>query len=214
VSQIRPSGSASHLTVAIVIAVIASAAPISTAEDWSQWRGSSRTGAVEQQKWPESLDEATLKTSWRVSLGSSYSGPNVDSNQVFVTETRDKKYEVVRALDRNTGKEVWATEWKGAMTVPFFAAANGSWIRSTPTLDNGELFVAGIRDVLVCLDADSGEIKWRVDFAQRLKTSLPSFGCVCSPLVDGDHVYVQAVAVYSVRSVKCVLDSTAVADRC
>jgi outer membrane protein assembly factor BamB len=192
VSQIRLSGSSSRLTVAVVISVVVTAVSQSTAEDWSQWRGPNRTGSVEQQKWPESLDEATLKTSWRVSLGSSYSGPIVGSGRVFVTETRDKQYEVVRALDRNTGKEVWTTEWKGAMTVPFFAAANGSWIRSTPTLDNGELFVAGIRDVLVCLDADSGEIKWRVDFAQRLKTSLPSFGCVCSPLVDGDHVYVQA----------------------
>ena len=176
----------------IFISVVATTRSGVNAEEWSQWRGPSRTGVVNQQNWPGSLDEATLKTGWRVSLESSYSGPVLDSNRVFVTETRDKQFEVVRALDRQTGKELWATEWKGAITVPFFAAANGSWIRSTPTLDNGELFVAGIRDVLVCLDADSGEVKWRVDFAEQLNTPLPSFGCVCSPLVDGDFVYVQA----------------------
>lgn len=183
--------SAPRLFVAVAISSVV-ATSSSIAEDWSQWRGPSRTGAIEQRNWPGSLDEATLKAGWRVSLESSYSGPIVDSNRVFITETRDKQFEVVRALDRQTGKELWATEWKGAITVPFFAAANGSWIRSTPTLDNGELFVAGIRDVLVCLDADSGKIKWRVDFAEQLKTPLPSFGCVCSPLVDGESVYVQA----------------------
>lgn len=191
-SQICLSGFSSRPVIATVVSFVVTATSHSNAEDWAQWRGPGRTGVVQQQKWPKSLDEATLKASWRVPLGSSYSGPIVNADRVFVTETRDKQYEVVRALDRETGKEIWATEWKGSMTVPFFAAANGSWIRSTPTLDKGELFVAGIRDVLVCLDADSGEIKWRVDFAQRLKTAIPSFGCVCSPLVDGDHVYIQA----------------------
>lgn len=189
--HIRLLAAAPRLIVAMAISCVV-ATSSSTAENWAQWRGPNRTGAVEKQNWPESLDETTLKTGWRVSLEPSYSGPIVDSNRVFVTETRDKQFEVVRALDRQSGKELWATEWKGAITVPFFAAANGSWIRSTPTLDSGELFVAGIRDVLVCIDADSGEIKWRVDFTQQLNTPLPSFGCVCSPLVDRDHVYVQA----------------------
>ena len=163
-----------------------------SADDWTQWRGPDRTGILPAQDWPESLAEEQLKAQWRVSLGPSYSSPLVTKDRVFVTETRGQKTEVVTALDRATGKPVWTAEWPGAMSVPFFAAANGSWIRSTPALDNGELFVAGIRDVLVCLDADSGDIKWRMDFPQQKGTNVPSFGCVCSPLVDGDHVYMQA----------------------
>jgi len=163
-----------------------------SADDWTQWRGPDRTGILPAQNWPGSLAEDELKAQWRVSLGPSYSSPLVTDDRIYVTETRGQKTEVVRALDRATGKPVWTAEWPGAMSVPFFAAANGSWIRSTPSLDQGELFVAGIRDVLVCLDADSGDIKWRVDFPQQVGTKVPSFGCVCSPLVDGDHVYMQA----------------------
>jgi outer membrane protein assembly factor BamB len=48
--------------------------------------------------------------------------------------------------------------------------------------------------VFVCLDADSGEEIWRVDFVKKFRTPLPSFGFVCSPLVDGGTVYVQAGA--------------------
>jgi outer membrane protein assembly factor BamB len=51
-----------------------------------------------------------------------------------------------------------------------------------------------MRDVLVCLDAATGEERWRVDFVKRYKTPVPPYGFVCSPLVDRDAVYVQAAA--------------------
>lgn len=80
------------------------------------------------------------------------------------------------------------------MKVPFFAKSNGSWIRSTPALDGGRLYVAGMRDVLVCIDAETGKEIWRKDFVKELGTPMPDFGLVCSPLVSGDAVYVQAGA--------------------
>jgi outer membrane protein assembly factor BamB len=161
---------------------------------WPQWRGPTRDGQVQGPAWPDRLTKDTLKLLWRVPLGPSYSGPIVAEGLVFTTETRNKETEVVLALERGTGKERWRAEWKGAMTVPFFAAANGSWIRSTPAYDGERLFVAGMRDVLVCLHAKSGKEEWRVDFVKELKTPLPDFGFVCSPLVDGEFVFVQAGA--------------------
>ena len=162
------------------------------AEEWRQWRGPERTGVITSQSWPDTLAAGELDSGWRVKLGAGYSGPLVTEDRVYVTETRGKKDEVVRALDRRTGEEVWAVDWAGSMSVPFFAAANGSWIRSTPTLDGNDLFVAGIRDVLVCLNAETGEVNWKVDFVKDTGSSLPSFGCVCSPLVDDGYVYMQA----------------------
>ena len=50
----------------------------------------------------------------------------------------------------------------------------------------------GMRDLLVALDAATGEVRWRVDFVKQFGSPLPSFGFVCSPLVDGDAIYVQA----------------------
>jgi outer membrane protein assembly factor BamB len=165
------------------------AAPI-----WPQWRGPTRDGQVCGPAWPDNLKEDCLKQRWRLKLGPSYSGPVVAADRLFVTETRDNKSEVVRALDRKTGKELWRAEWPGAITVPFFAASNGSWIRSTPTLDGESLFVAGMQDVLVSLNAKTGKEQWRIDFVKDFKAALPAFGFVSSPLVDGDAVYVQAGA--------------------
>ncbi len=168
-------------------------APAADTPVWNQWRGPTRDGRVSGPEWPSSLTGEALQQVWRVeNLGPSYSGPIVAPDRVFTTETVDKKTEVVTAYDRKTGKELWKTKWDGALTVPFFAARNGSWIRSTPAYDGQTLFVAGIRDVLVALDGQTGQEKWRLDFPKEFGTPLPDFGFVCSPLVDDTAVYVQA----------------------
>ncbi|MEQ8208793.1 MAG: PQQ-binding-like beta-propeller repeat protein [Lacipirellulaceae bacterium] len=163
---------------------------------WPQWRGPQRDGqAVEEDAaWPEKLDEGMLVEKWRKPFGPSYSGPIVTADRVFTTETRGEKQEYVFALNRKTGDQLWEQHWDGAMKVPFFAASNGSWIRATPAYDaqSDRLYVAGIQDVLVCVDAKTGEKVWSVDFKEKYGTPNPAFGFASSPLVDGDAVYVQA----------------------
>ncbi len=160
---------------------------------WLQWRGPKRDGQFSGERWPGKL-EGNLEQLWRVELGPSYSGPIVNEELVFTTETEDEKYEVVHAFDRKTGKSVWSSRWEGAMKVPFFARSNGSWIRATPACDGQTLYVAGIRDVLVALDVATGDEKWRVDFVERFETPPPAFGFVSSPLLLDDHLYIQAGA--------------------
>lgn len=159
---------------------------------WNQWRGPNRDGHFQGAVWPTSLDESALKLAWQKELPESYSGPVVSSKLVFTTGTENKKNEIVAAFDRTTGEEKWRVSWPGSLSVPFFAASNGSWIRATPAFDGETLYVAGIRDVLVALDGETGKEKWRVDFVEKLKATAPAFGFVSSPLVDGDAIYVQA----------------------
>ena len=169
-----------------------SAEPIAT---WPQWRGPRRDGCVAgESRWPDKLAGDSIQQAWRNPMSPSYSGPIVSETMVFVTETVGKKREVVRALDRKTGKQVWEAAWDGALSVPFFAKENGDWIRSTPAYDGESLYVAGIRDFLVCLNVETGAIRWTVNFPKEFKAPVPSFGFVCSPLVDGEFVYVQAGA--------------------
>lgn len=176
------------------IILIVGAGPLNAADPgpWPQWRGPSRDGIVAGPSWPSNLKDDSMTKVWRVGLGPSFSGPIVAADRIFVTESIDDKYEAVRALDRKTGKEIWKTQWEGAMKVAMIARARGNWIKATPAYDGESLYVAGMRDVLVCLDAKTGAERWRVDFTERYKTPLPEFGNVSSPLVLGDHVYVQS----------------------
>lgn len=169
-------------------------------EGWSQWRGPQRDGTTDGKKWPANF--AGLNPLWEVQLGPSYSGPVFSPTLVFTTESVDKRLERVVAVNRKSGKVAWTAEWEGYQSVPFFAKKNGDWIRSTPAYDGKDLFVAGMQDLLVSLDAASGKINWKLDFAQEFQSPAPGFGCVSSPMVQGGAVYVQAGAGF------CKVDKT------
>lgn len=168
--------------------LLAAEAPV-----WPQWRGPTRDGVVPKSvfEWPDNLK--SVKPIWHVDLGDGYPSPVVSADRVFTVESQGGK-EIVRAFDRATGKAIWSSDWAGQMAVPFFAMRNGSWVRSTPALDGDSLYVAGMKDLLVCLNAADGKERWRVDFVDRYKTPLPAFGQVCSPLVTANGVYIQAGA--------------------
>lgn len=166
----------------------------SGSESWSQWRGSNRDGKVPDSTadWPDSISDDRLRQVWKVNLAEGYSGPVIAGGRVFTVETRDKEKEIARGFDLASGKSKWQHEWTGAMKVPVFAKKNGSWVRATPATDGASLFVAGMRDVLVNINAANGKEIWRVDFVEREGTELPSFGFASSPLIDGNHLYLQA----------------------
>jgi outer membrane protein assembly factor BamB len=125
-------------------------------------------------------------------LGKGYPGPIVSESRVFTAEALDSNTEAVRAFDRATGKELWRVTWPARHSVPFFAKRNGDWIRSTPLLDNGILYVGGIEEVLVALDAETGRERWRIDFPKQFNLPKPEFGFASSPLSDGAFLYLQA----------------------
>lgn len=161
--------------------------------NWQQWRGPTRDGMVAEgsPNWPTRLNADNLKRLWSVDLAEGYSSPVIAGPRVFTVETRDRKNEIVRAFDRHTGEQLWETTWPGSMKVPFFASKNGSWVRCTPATDGSSLFVGGMLDVLVALDVETGESRWRADFPAQEDTPRPQFGFVSSPMLDEDSIYVQ-----------------------
>jgi len=161
-------------------------------EAWPGWRGPERTAYTASRAWPSKLDADHLKLQWDIPLDRSYSGPVVVGNHVIATESRNKTEERVIALDRSSGQQQWEAKWTGSMSVPFFAASNGSWIRSTPVTDGTRLFAGGMCDNLVCLDVETGKQNYAIDFKERFGSPLPSFGQVCSPLLDHDRLYIQS----------------------
>lgn len=177
---------------AAAVLVVALGFPAMAEDIWPQWRGPNRDAKVGGKEWPNTLGDSNITQLWRKPLGSSYSSPIVSKDRVFVTETRNKSDEIVRALDRKTGEQIWEVKWPAAMTVPPFAAANGSWIRATPAYDGENLYVASMLDILVCLNATDGKEIWRMDFAKTQGTKQPAFGNVASPMVIGDFVYTQS----------------------
>ncbi|MEM9345412.1 MAG: PQQ-binding-like beta-propeller repeat protein [Planctomycetota bacterium] len=175
--------------ITLTICLLMTAASLA---DWPQWRGPDRLGTVADADWPAELSDTTVKQLWRVELAEGYPGPIVSGGRVFTFESLDAKNEVVRAFDVKNGEQVWESSWAGAVRVPFFAKRNGDWVKSTPATDGEHVYAIGMQDELACLKAADGEVVWKVDFKQRYETQGPSFGQPCSPLLDGDALYIQA----------------------
>ena len=85
---------------------------LANSSTWEQWRGPNRNGIIEDQSfdWPTNLE--TIEKVWNKSLGEGYSSPIITENFVFTVETKDKTYEIARAFDRKTGKQLWEKSWE------------------------------------------------------------------------------------------------------
>lgn len=183
-----------RIRLAVTATLVLSMAPMSVvragdASSWTQWRGAARDGSVEGTPWPEDL--GTVQRMWRVELGRGYASPIVAPDRVFVAGSAADGAVTVRALDRASGREIWSHSWEAATQVPFFAASHGTWVRSTPVWDGATLYIGDMRENLLALDGDSGEVRWRLELPRTLGTGVPAFGFASSPLLADGSLYVQ-----------------------
>lgn len=186
----KPHSALTHLGA--MLAATAVMAITVSADDWPQWRGADRlavwheTGIVE-----ELPDELTV--AWRTPIRAGYSGPAVSGGRVFITDWAEDDgsrtldgTERALALDELTGEVLWTHEWQTSYRMLQVGYAIGP--RSTPTVDGDHVYILGATGRLFCFDVETGAVVWEKDYVAEYGTSVPVWGIVSSPLVDGDRV--------------------------
>lgn len=171
----------------ISVAFMLVTASVSQAQDWPQWRGPNRDGAVKEFVTPASWPEK-LKQVWKTPVGSGYSSPIVSKDRAWI-HTRDNNEEVVICLEMKTGKVLWRKTEPVAFTKNQYAKEMNNGPFATPALHNGKLYTLGVSAVLLCFDAQTGQLEWRKDFGKP-DTSKMFCGTAVSPLIDGSNVIV------------------------
>ncbi len=156
------------------------------AADWPGWRGPERDGTAVGFEVPDAWPEE-LRRRWRVRVGSGYSAPVVAGGRVFV-QSREDGHEVVRALELASGEVLWNQRYAVPFSPRMGSGRHGPGPKASPAYDGERLFTTSITGVLSAWAADSGELLWREDFADRFKKTLPHFGAAASPLVNGLRV--------------------------
>ena len=144
-----------HLvTVLITVALTSSL----SAQDWPQWRGPARDGAItsfrEPAAWPK-----TLTRRWQIEIGSGYATPLVVGDRVYVF-TRQNEDEVMMALDGRSGKTIWRTSYPAPFKMTPATAPHGPGPKSTPTFADNRIFTLGMSGKVTAFDAASGEVRW------------------------------------------------------
>jgi outer membrane protein assembly factor BamB len=174
--------------MAVVLLAMLSAAV--AAQDWPQWRGPARTGAVQGFKPPATWPDRP-KQVWKVQVGSGHSSPIVAGGRVYLF-TRAGEQEVVSARELANGREVWRQAYEAPYQMNPAASAHGKGPKSTPVHDGGRIFTFGISGILTGWQAQDGRRLWTRDFRKEFPSTVPEFGVAMSPAVVNGLLIVHA----------------------
>jgi outer membrane protein assembly factor BamB len=174
----------------VAVAVLAGSPAATIAQDaphdYPQWRGRNRDGAASAFTKPDSWPDA-LRLRWRVDVGEGYATPIVVGNTVYAF-TRHIDKEGITALDADTGRTIWRTDYPVAYEGYEDAVDHGPGPKATPLFHRGKLFTLGISGTISAFDASSGSLIWQ----QPAPGSQPYLGTGSSPIGDGELVIVEA----------------------
>lgn len=174
--------------------------PVLEADDWPQWMGPERDGVWRETGLIESFPDDGPVIRWRTPIGGGYAGPAVVQGKIYVTDkqlpsgvrdpdnpfSRDPQAarERVLCLDDADGSILWTHDYDCEYTVSYPAGP-----RTTPVVDDGQVFTLGSEGHLFCLKADSGKVAWsrelKRDYPQQ---ETPVWGYASNPLLDGDRL--------------------------
>jgi outer membrane protein assembly factor BamB len=158
------------------------AVQLARGEDWPQWRGPHRDGALSGGAGPASWPER-LRLQWKVTVGGGHSSPIFAGGRIFVF-SRQRGNEVLSSLDPAGGKIVWQQSYAAPYAMNSAATQHGEGPKSTPVFHDGRLYTLGISGILTCWDGATGAVRWRKDFSKQYRATSPAFGTAMSPVMD------------------------------
>lgn len=152
---------------------------------WSQWRGPSRNGQTADSAGLASWPNVTMKKLWEKKLGAGYSAVSVAQGRAYTMGYRSGE-DTVHCFEMSTGKEVWSFAYRSRN----YSMMNAGGPSCTPSIVDGRVYTVSRSAQAFCFDAKSGKVLWKKDFRKTAGARVPTWGFSGSPLVKGDHVFI------------------------
>lgn len=182
----------SILTLGVILPVLFQCA---NAADWPRWRGVRNDGHVPAgEKTPLTLSSEP-RLVWKKPAGDALASPVVSRGKVFLFDGFGGR-EVLRALSKETGEELWRQD----IDASFTDSQGPTGPRCTPVVDEGVVYAVSCRGELQCREVERGTLVWKMNFVADFgatfigeKGTIPGaarHGNNGSPLVQGDRLYV------------------------
>ncbi len=163
------------------------------ASRWTSFLGNHRNGISDETGLNLDWNVHKPAVLWRVPLGGGYSSMVIAEGRLWTMATHLTKDFVV-CFDVRSGKKLWTTE---AAPTYIDHQKQASGPRSTPTYHAGKLYCLLPAGDLLCLNAKSGKVLWKVNIFQisgaprQEEQTLYYWGMSASPLIEGDLVILQ-----------------------
>jgi outer membrane protein assembly factor BamB len=153
------------------------------ATDWPQYRGPNHDG-VSPDRITAQWSGAVTTAVWRVTLGQAFSSLAAAQGKAITQVYRNSK-ETCIALSITNGAELWSRTFE---TFQNYGGYDGP--RSTPTVDQGSVYVLTSNLKLFRLNLTNGAVVWSNNLVTAYGAKVISYGSAASPLLEGGLVYV------------------------
>ncbi|MBN2291782.1 MAG: PQQ-binding-like beta-propeller repeat protein [Pirellulales bacterium] len=181
-----------HLQNLLILFAVFVLVPSSTlpAGDWPQYRGPKQDGISTESlklKWGPKGPPLV----WTTKTNTGFSSFTVCEGRVFTQVVRDidgRPREVCLALDADTGKELWVADI--GLGKGYSGGGPGDGPRSTPTINDGLVYLFSPDMVVYCVDAATGKPVWKRDLIEQNKGRNIKWRSAASVVIDGDLVFV------------------------
>ncbi|MGH1364762.1 MAG: PQQ-binding-like beta-propeller repeat protein [Calditrichia bacterium] len=154
---------------------------------WKQYLGNSRDARSTESGLQTDWQDKTPDIIWRHKLGDGFTSFIIANSKAYTKYAKGSD-EYLVCLDASTGETVW----KYRTGDNFAGRMGGDGPRSTPTYNDGMIYVYSTFGVLHALNAENGQAMWQKDVAKIASGEMPRWGYCTSPLIEGNSVIVEA----------------------
>jgi outer membrane protein assembly factor BamB len=117
---------------------------------------------------------------WSMELGEGHAGAAIHKGKVYVLDyDQDKKEDALRCFSFDDGKEIWRRSYKVKIL------RNHGISRTVPAVSDKYVVSIGPRCHTMCVDAETGDLKWGMDLVKDFGTKQPLWYTSQCPLIDG-----------------------------
>ena len=152
--------------------------------DWPGFRGPKRdncasVGPAWSKPWPASGPTMI----WQVNVGEGYAGAAVHNGRVYLLDyDQAAQADALRCFSLADGREVWRASY------PVSVKRNHGMSRTIPAVTDKYVVSLGPKCNVLCADAKTGAVKWRMNLVDEYGTTVPEWYAGQCPLIEGNRV--------------------------
>lgn len=153
-------------------------------DSWPQFRGKGRD-AITTVEAPLSRDwdANPPEQLWSVDLGEGFAAPVVRDGKVYLLDyDQQNRADTLRCFSLANGQELWSQSYS------VMIKRNHGMSRTVPTLSGQYCVTLGPKCDVMCTDAESGDVYWKMDLVEKYNAEVPDWYAGQNPLVEGDRV--------------------------
>ncbi len=125
------------------------------------------------------------KIQWSVELGEGHAGPSVYKGKVYLLDYDEEiKADMLKCFSLKDGKELWR-RWYNVNI-----KRNHGMSRTIPALTEDYILTIGPRSHVMCLDRETGDLRWGMDIEKLYGTEIPFWYTGQCPLIDDNKAII------------------------